>query len=69
MDKKIVFDFILYVPVNTFIAMSGQIFLGRTSTKQGLMCLASRHNTVAAREARNCNHSISIQTLYHWAPK
>ena len=26
--------------------MLGRVFLGRTSTKQGLMCLAQGHNTV-----------------------
>ena len=35
----ILFDLILYVPVNNFSVMSGQVFLGWTSTKQGLMCL------------------------------
>ena len=29
------FDLILYVPVNNFSVMSGQVVLGRTSTKQG----------------------------------
>ena len=37
---------ILYVPVNNFSVMSGQIFLGWTGTKQGLMCLAQGHNPV-----------------------
>ena len=40
------FDMILYVPVNKFSVMSGQFFLGLTSTKQGLMCLAQGHNAV-----------------------
>ena len=40
------FDLILYVPVNYFSVMSGRVFLGWTSTKQGLMCLAQGHNTV-----------------------
>ena len=34
------FDLILYFPVNNLSVMSGQVFLGRTSTKLGLMCLA-----------------------------
>ena len=40
------FDLILYVPVNNFSVMLGRVFLGSTSTKQGLMCLAQGHNTV-----------------------
>ena len=32
------------VPVNNFSVMSGLVFLGRTSTKQGLMCLAQGRN-------------------------
>ena len=38
------FDLILYIPVNNFIVMLGRVFLGRTSPKQGLMCLAQGHN-------------------------
>ena len=41
-------DLILYVPVNNISAMSGQVFLGWTSTKQGLMRLAQGHNAVTA---------------------
>ena len=37
---------VLYVPANNFSAMSGRVFLGRTSTKQLIKCLAQRHNTV-----------------------
>ena len=40
-------DMILYVPVNNLLVMSGLVFKGWTSTKQGLMCLAQGHNTVA----------------------
>ena len=41
------FDMILYVPVNNFLVMSERVGLpGLNSTKQGLMCLAQRHNTV-----------------------
>ena len=42
------FDLILYIPVNKCLVMSIWIFLGWTSTKQGLkiMCLAQGHNTV-----------------------
>ena len=38
------FDLILYVPVNDLSVTSGQVFLGQTNTKQGLMCLAQGHN-------------------------
>ena len=41
-----VFDLILYIPVNNFSVMLGWVFLGWTSTKQGLMCLPQKHNTV-----------------------
>ena len=40
------FDLILNIPVNNLSVMSGQVFMGLTSTKQGLMCLAQGHNTV-----------------------
>ena len=43
---KNLFDLILYVPVNNFSVMSGWVFLGGTSSKRGLMCLAQGHNTV-----------------------
>ena len=39
------FDLVLYVPVNNFLVKSGRVFLGLTSTKQRLMCLAQGHNT------------------------
>ena len=40
------FDLILYFPVNNFSVMLGRVFLGWTSTKQRLMCLAQGHNTL-----------------------
>ena len=40
------YDLILYVLVNNFSVTSGCVFLGWTSTKQGLMCLAQGHITV-----------------------
>ena len=40
------FDLILYIPVNNLSVISGQVFLGWTSTNQGLMCLAQGHNAV-----------------------
>ena len=43
---QILFGLILYVPVNKFSVMSGQVFLGWTSSKQQIKCLAQGHNTV-----------------------
>ena len=40
------FDSILYIPVNNLSVTSGQVFLGWTSTKQLLMCLAQGHKAV-----------------------
>ena len=40
------FDLIPFIPVNNLPVTSGWVFLGWTSTKQGLMCLAQGHNTV-----------------------
>ena len=44
--KNNLFDLILYVSVNNFSVMSRWVFLGFTSTKQGLMCLAQGHSTM-----------------------
>ena len=41
------FFFILYIPVNIFSVMSGQVFLGRTSTKHRIKCVAKGHNAVS----------------------
>ena len=41
----VLFDLILYVPVNNPLVMSGWVFLA--CTKQGLMCLAQGHNEVS----------------------
>ena len=40
------FYLILYIPVNNLSVMSGGAFLGWTSTKQGLKCLAQGNNAV-----------------------
>ena len=40
------FDLIINVPVNIFSVMSGWVFLGLTSTKQRIKCLAQGHNAV-----------------------
>ena len=51
------FDLILYVSVNNFSVMYGWVFLGWTSSKQGLMRLAQgiRIQCNAACEARTHN--------------
>ena len=46
MTEQVLFDLIFYVQVNNFSVMLGQIFLGLSSTKQGLMYLAQGHNAV-----------------------
>ena len=40
------FDLILLLPINNLSVIKGQVFLGRTSTKLGLMCLTHGHNAV-----------------------
>ena len=75
------FDFILYAPVNIFSVMSGWVFLGWTSTKQGLMCLAQEHNTETQMRLEPITprssvmhpsteplHSLNpkLSNLYHW---
>ena len=40
------FDLILDVQVKNLLVVVGLVYLGRTSTKQGLMCLAQGHNSV-----------------------
>ena len=40
------FDLILYVSVNNLSVTSGRVFMGCTSTKLGLMCLAQGHNAM-----------------------
>ena len=45
-NRLILFDLILYIPVKRISVMSGRVFLGWTSTKQGLICLAQEHNAV-----------------------
>ena len=42
----VLFDLVLYVSVNNLSVTSRQVFLGSTSTKLGLMCLAQGHNAV-----------------------
>ena len=49
--EGILFDLILYILVNIFSLMLDWVFLGWTSTKQGLMCLAQGHNVVGLEPA------------------
>ena len=46
------FDPSLFDPVNNFLVMSGQAFLGRTSTMQRIKYLAQGHNTVTPSAVR-----------------
>ena len=54
----------LYVPVNNFSVISGQLFLGLTSTKQWIKYLAQGHSDSASSEARTSNLSIPSPTPY-----
>ena len=44
--QKLLFDLILYVPVNSFSVMSWQVYLCWTSTKLRIMCLAHGNKAV-----------------------
>ena len=58
---KLLFDLILYVPVNNFSVMLGWVFLGWTSTKQGFMCPAQGQNTCDASEAPTANPQSQVK--------
>ena len=63
------FDLILYVPVNSFSVMSdGRIFLGWTSTKQGLMSLAQGHNAMTPVRLEPAALESSTLPLSHCGP-
>ena len=55
------FVLILYVPVNNFSVMLGWVFLGWTSTKQTIKCLAQGHNAVPPPLLRSfsCNAFVN----------
>ena len=59
-------DLILYIPVNNFSVMSGQVFLGQTSTKQwiNVSCSREQHSDFPSRESQTSNPSIPSLTLY-----
>ena len=61
------YDWILYVPVNNLSVTSGRVFLGQTSTKLGLMCLALGHNALTRVRLEPAALLVSSQALYHWA--
>ena len=53
-------------PSQQFFSYVGKVFLGWTSTKRGLMCLAQFFK-LNASEAQTRNTSVLSQALYHWA--
>ena len=65
------FGLILYIPVNKCSVMSGWVFLGWTSSKQRIKCLAQRHNTVTLPEGGGSsipnlvNYQVSHCALLH----
>ena len=66
------FSLILYVPFNIFSVMSGEVFLGLTSSEEWIKCLAQRHNTVTPLEVRleqfqGCKLIFFIGTLFNFA--
>ena len=54
-------------PINNLSVKQGRVFLGRTSTKLGKMCLAQGPQCSDAGEARTRGPSVSSQALYHGA--
>ena len=68
--ESFLFDLILNVPVNKLSVMSGRVFLGWTSTKQGLMCLAQGQNAVTPVRPKPATplSRVKDSTLSHWLP-
>ena len=54
-------------PINNLSVKQGRVFLGWTSTKLGLMCLAQGPQRSDAGEAQAYGLSFSSQAFYHWA--
>ena len=46
LNSGLILILLLYILVNNLSVTSGGVFLGWTSTKLGLMCLAQGHNAV-----------------------
>ena len=64
----ILFDLILYVPVDNFSVMSGRVLLVEPVLSKDKCVLFKDTMWLSdAGEAWNCNPSISRQALYHWA--
>ena len=63
-------DLILNIPVNNISVMSGQVFLGLTSTKQRIKCLAHGHNAVPPVRLKQHHLDPELNTLplSHCAP-
>ena len=53
-------------PINNLSGIKGRVFLGRTSTKLGLMFLLKDQHSDAG-ETQTRGPSVSRQALYHWA--
>ena len=55
--------------INNLSVIKGWVFLGWTSFKLGVMCLAQGHRAQHsdAGEARTHGRLVSSQALYHWA--
>ena len=58
------FDFILYVTVNSFSVMPGQVFLDLTNTKQGLIYHAQGQNSVLPKRLQPATLLLRY-VLYH----
>ena len=54
-------------PINNLSVKQGRVFLGWTSTKLGLMCLAQGPQCNDIGEAWTRHPLVSSQALYHWA--
>ena len=54
-------------PINNLSVKQGWVFLGWTSTKLRLMCLAQGPQRSITGEARTRSPLVSSQALYHWA--
>ena len=62
--QEALFVLILYIPaVNDFSVMSGWVFMGWTSTKQRIKCLAHGHNTVTLVSLETSSPSIKSNIL------
>ena len=65
--KPVCFLFDSLCPITNLSIKHGRFFLGLTSTKLGLMCLAQGPQRSDAGEAWTRGPLVSSQALYHWA--